>query len=224
MTQPFNLYHYPLSPFCRKLRLVLSEKKIDFTLIEIEYWKKSERLLNLNPAGNVPVLFANGKALSESHAICEYIDTVYPEPPLMPEDPLEQHETRRLVNWFDEKLYREVTWPLIFERIMRKVQGLEPPNASRIIRGCKCRVFHLEYMNFLLDRRRWMAGDRMTLADFTAAAHVSCLDVISEINWNEQPILKNWYAIMKSRPAFQPILKEIHPGFQHPPWYADLDF
>jgi glutathione S-transferase len=79
-------------------------------------------------------------------------------------------------------------------------------------------------MGWLLDRRRWLAGDRMTLADFSAAAQLSCLDYISDVDWNRNELVKDWYAKIKSRPAFRSLLADQLPGFPQPPHYSDLDF
>ena len=66
-----RLYHFPLSPFCRKVRLTLAEKKLEVELIEERYWDPSPDFLRRNPAGKVPVLRIDQKVMSESQAICE---------------------------------------------------------------------------------------------------------------------------------------------------------
>ena len=64
----------------------------------------------------------------------------------------------------------------------------------------------------------------MTLADFAAAAHFSALDYISDVDWTRSENLKDWYAKIKSRPAFRSLLADQIPGFPPPAHYADLDF
>ena len=71
---------------------------------------------------------------------------------------------------------------------------------------------------------RDFAGNEMTLADFSAAAQLSCLDYTSDVDWNRHEVLKDWYAKIKSRPAFRSILADEVPGFQPAAHYADLDF
>ena len=68
-----RLYHFPLSPFCRKVRLTLAEKKIEVELVEERYWEPSPDFLRRNPAGKVPVLKMDTRVMSESQAICEYL-------------------------------------------------------------------------------------------------------------------------------------------------------
>lgn len=238
----YRCYHYALSPFCRKLRLVLSEKAVEFELIEEKYWEKNDAFLRMNPAGKVPVLtqveidedvFGSARAnrtsrrvFTESHPICEYIDCTHPgTQQLMPEHSLDQYETRRLVNWFDEKFHTEVTRRIVGEKLLRKIQRTGPTDASVIRAGLRCLDFHLEYMAFLLKKRKWLACDSITLADFAAAAHISCLDFVGDIAWEDHPTIKGWYSTIKSRPSFQPLLNEFVPSLPPPPaCYSNLDF
>lgn len=219
-----RLFHVPLSPFCRKVRLSLAEKKIEVELVEERYWEQDADFLRRNPAGKVPVLKIDGQTLAESSAICEYIEEKYPEPPLLPKDAVQRHEVRRLVAWFDDKFHHEVTSKLLYERVNKKVMGQGYPDSSNVKAGAKAIKFHLDYLGWLLDQRRWLAGDRMTLADFAAAAHLSTLDYISDVDWNRNEGVKDWYAKIKSRPAFRNILADQVSGFPPPPHYADLDF
>ncbi|WP_025311256.1 FtsZ-binding protein FzlA [Roseicyclus elongatus] len=219
-----RLYHFALSPFCRKVRLVLAEKRIDVELIEERYWEPSTEFLRRNPAGKVPVLKIDGMNLSDSQAICEYLEETVPDPALMPADPATRAEVRRLIAWFDDKFHHEVTRNLVYERVNKKIMRGGYPDGRSVKAGAANIKFHLRYMEWLLDHRRWLAGDRMSLADFTAAAHLSCLDYISDVDWNLSPSVKDWYATMKSRPAFRSILADQIPGFIQPPHYANLDF
>lgn len=218
-----RLFHVPLSPFCRKVRLSLAEKKLEVELVEERYWEKDTEFLRRNPAGKVPVLKMDGRTMAESTAICEYLEEKHPEPALLPKDPGGRFETRRLVAWFDDKFHSEVTSKLLYERVNKKIMGLGP-DSSNVKSGAKAIKFHLDYMGWLLDQRRWLAGDAMTLADFAAAAHFSALDYISDVDWNRNANVKDWYAKIKSRPAFRSILADQVPGFPPPAHYTDLDF
>jgi glutathione S-transferase len=219
-----RLYHYPLSPFCRKVRLTLAEKKLDVELVEERYWERSPDFLRRNPSGKVPVLKIENRFLSESQAICEYLDETHPDPRLMPRDVEMRYEVRRLCAWFDDLFQVEVTSKLLYERVHKKVMGTGYPDSKNVKSGAGRIKYHLDYMGWLLEQRRWLAGDQMTLADFTAAAHLSCLDYISDVDWNRQPVVKDWYAKIKSRPSFRTLLADQIPGFPPPAHYADLDF
>ncbi|WP_293577039.1 glutathione S-transferase family protein [Phaeobacter sp.] len=219
-----RLYHVPLSPFCRKVRLSLAEKRIEVELVEERYWEKEADFLRRNPAAKVPVIRLDGKLMAESAAICEYLEETRPDPSLMPSDPDGRFEVRRLVSWFDDKFHNEVTSKLLYERVNKKVTGQGYPDSSNVKAGARAIKYHLDYLAWLLDHRRWLAGDQMTLADFAAAAHLSSLDYISDVDWNRSAVVKDWYAKIKSRPAFRSILADQIPGFSPPPHYADLDF
>jgi len=219
-----RLFHVPLSPFCRKVRLTLGEKRIEVELVEERYWEASTDFLRRNPAGKVPVLRLEGRMLAESQAICEYIDELHPSPPLMPKDAAARYEVRRLCNWFDDKFHHEVTANLLYERVNKKLMGKGYPDSQKIKTGAQRIKFHLDYMGWLLERRRWLAGGEMSLADFAAAAHLSCLDYIADVDWDRAPGVREWYAKIKSRPAFRPLLADQVPGFPAARHYADLDF
>lgn len=219
-----RLFHVPLSPFCRKVRLSLAEKKLEVELVEERYWEQDPDFMRRNPAGKVPVLKMDGRMLAESAAICEYIEERYPEPALMPKTPEGRFEVRRIVSWFDDKFHHEVTSKLLYERVNKKVMGRGYPDSGNVKAGAKAIKYHLDYMGWLLDQRRWLAGDVMTLADFAAAAHLSSLDYISDVDWHRNGNVKDWYAKIKSRPAFRSILADQVAGFRPPAHYSDLDF
>ena len=219
-----RLYHVPLSPFCRKVRLSLAEKRLEVDLVEEKYWEPDPDFLRRNPAGKVPVLKMDGRTMSESAAICEYIEERHPEPPLMPKTPEDRFEVRRIVSWFDDKFHHEVTSKLLYERVNKKIMGQGYPDSKNVKAGAKAVKYHLDYMGWLLDQRRWLAGNEMTLADFAAVAHLSALDYISDVDWNRNNNVRDWYSKIKSRPAFRSILADNVSGFPPPAHYADLDF
>jgi glutathione S-transferase len=219
-----RLYHYPLSPFSRKVRLSLAEKKIEVELVEERYWEQDSDFLRRNPAGKVPILKLGNRTMADSAAICEYLEEAHPTPALLPKGAENRYEVRRLVAWFDDKFYEEVTSMLVGERVFRKIMGTGYPDSANVKAGSKAIRYHLDYMTFLLDQRRWLAGNEMSLADFAAAAQLSCLDYISDVDWNRSEIVKDWYAKIKSRPAFRTLLADQVPGFPQPRHYADLDF
>jgi len=220
-----TLFHLWLSPFCRKTRIVLSEKKIDFTLKTENIWERRTEFLALNPAGEVPVLVGNdGTALSGSDVICEFLDEIHPDPPLVGRHPLERAEVRRLVAWFDRKFNHEVTENLVGEKIMKRFLGLGEPDSNAIRAGHANIRTHLEYINYLIERRKWLAGNEMTLADIAAAAHLSSLDYLGDVPWEDHSGAKDWYARIKSRPSFRTILGDSIPGMPPAAHYANLDF
>lgn len=220
------LYHYMLCPFSRKIRLLCAEKKLDLTIKEEEFWKQKPNFLSLNPLGQVPVLIdINGTALSDSTVIAEYLEETYLQAPFMPTESKDRAEVRRLVAWIDTKFAQEVTLVILFERILKKYYPDTNRSAAQIIRQAKDQINpHFEYMSTLLDRRNWLGGKDLTIADFALASHISTLDYFGDINWNYFPLIKEWYVKIKSRPAFRQFLNEKIPGRPPVPHYIDLDF
>ena len=219
-----RLYHYPLSPFSRKVRLSLAEKKIEVELVEERYWEQDADFLRRNPAGKVPILKMGNRTMADSTAICEYLEEAYPTPALLPRDAESRYEVRRLVAWFDDKFNSEVTSKLMGERVFRKIMGTGYPDSANVKAGSRAVKYHIDYMGHLLDQRRWLAGNEMSLADFAAASQLSCLDYISDVDWNRSEVVKDWYAKIKSRPCFRSLLADQLSGFPQPRHYADLDF
>jgi glutathione S-transferase len=221
-----TLYHLPLSPFSRKVRVALREKGLDFQPKVEKVWERRPEFLGLNPACTVPVLIdENGTTLADSGVICEYLEEVYPgERNLLSDTPAERAEVRRLVAWFDQKFAREVTDNLLREKMMKKFLGLGEPNSAAIRAGASNVHYHLEYIGWLTERRKFLAGDKYSLADIAAAAHLSCLDYIGDVPWAQHERAKDWYARIKSRPAFRPLLADNIAGAPPPKHYADLDF
>lgn len=220
-----TLYHLWLSPFSRKIRLVLKEKSLEFDMKVERIWERRPEFLALNPAGDVPVLVEpDGTTLADGNAIAEYLEEVYPERPLIGTTPLERAETRRLVAWFDVKFNREVTANLVEEKIMKRFLGLGQPSSQAIRAGCQNIKHHLDYIGYLTDRRKYLAGDTFGLADITAASHLSAVDYLGDVPWEQHDGAKDWYARVKSRPSFRPLLADHIPGASPPKHYADLDF
>lgn len=219
------LYHFPLDPYSRKLRIALKEKQLEFVLELERPWERREPFLALNPAGDVPVLVEpDGASFADSSAICELIEERYPDPPLIGTDALQRAEVRRLAGWFDGKFHREVTHNLLDEKIGKRLAGRGGPDSAAIRAGKANLNVHLDYIAWLSDRRSWLAGEQFSLADVAAAAQLSTIDYLGDVPWDEHREAKDWYARVKSRPSFRPLLADHLPGVPPPAHYADLDF
>ena len=220
-----SLYHLPLSPFSRKVRLVLAEKRLPFELRLEKVWQRRSEYLELNPAGTVPTLVEeNGLAVADSGVICEYLEEAYPDMALMGRTLAERVEVRRLVAWFDGKFANEVTRNLLGEKFMKRLAGRGEPDANALRAGYANLRFHMEYLGWLAETRKWLAGSAISFADFAAAGHLSALDFAGDVDWTMSEAARDWYARMKSRPSFRAILADRVPGVVPPAHYADLDF
>ncbi len=220
-----QLYHLWLHPFSRKVRIALLEKGLEFELKVEKIWERRTEFLTLNPAGDVPVLVEpDGTILTDSQVIVEYLDEVYNTTDLIGRDPLVRAETRRLVAWFDKKFNEEVTENLVGEKMMKQFLKMGEPHGPAIRAGHANIHYHLDYIGFLMEQRRWLAGDAFSLADITAAAHLSTIDYIGDVPWDKHQAAKDWYARIKSRPSFKPLLEDTIPGFTPPQHYSIENF
>ncbi len=219
------LYHLPLSPYARKVRMVLAEKRLPFELRVEKVWQRRPEYLELNPAGSVPTLVEdNGLVIPDSSAITEYLDEAYPDTALLGRTIGERVETRRLVSWFDQKFFNEVARNLLFEKTMKQALGQGAPEAAALRTGYANLKPHMTYIGWLAENRKWLAGANLSLADFAAAAMLSSLDFIGDVDWSLSAPAKDWYARMKSRPAMRAVLADRVNGMTPPAHYADLDF
>lgn len=220
-----QLYHTPLSPFCRKARMHLWEKGLEFALVCENPWEHQLEYFSATPAGEVPVLVeANGTAVCGNHAIAEYLEEAYGGPSLLGHTPVARAEARRLVDWFDHKFDFEVTQKLLFEKIFKRFLHSGPPDSEAIRRGKEYIHYHLDYIAYLVTDRTYLAGDGLTLADLAAAAHLSALDYIGDVPWDYNARAHEWYGLMKSRPSMRCVLLDRVGGLKPPVYYEDPDF
>jgi glutathione S-transferase len=228
-----TLFHHLFCPHSRFVRIVLGEYGMQARLVEERVWERREAFLVLNPAGTTPVLVEEGHpAVPGSQIIAEYLDetrgALLAEHRLLPEDIAACVEVRRLTSWFNVKFFEEVTSFLLTEKVykrhMTQEQGGGPPD-TEAIRAARSNIrYHLAYVGWLMRTRNWLAGDRLSYADLAAAAYLSCADYLGDVPWNEDEGAKSWYARVKSRPSFRPILADTLPATPPAPSYANLDF
>lgn len=227
------LYHHPMCPLSRYVRLAMAEMSMEVDLVEERVWERREDFLMLNPAGETPVLVEQQMpAVPGAAVVAEWLDETrglaMGARRLLPEEPKPRVEVRRLAAWFNEKFLDEVSAPLVQEKVYKRFM---PPNAGggppepSMIRAARSNVrYHLRYIGHLVSRRKWLAGDALSYADLAAAAHLSCVDYLGDVPWDEDEAAKDWYARMKSRPAFRSLLTDRVRGLTPPAAYADLDF
>jgi glutathione S-transferase len=228
-----KLYHHPLDPHSRFIRLVLAEYGIDPDLVEERAFERRHEFLVLNPAGTVPVLVENtGAIIPGTGPISEYIDETRGHAlagrRLLPEGPAERIEVRRLLDWFNGKFYGEVSNWLVTEKVYKRFMSAEQGGGAPqmdLVRAARANIrYHLRYIGYLVGRRNWLAGSEMTYADLAAAAHLSSVDFLGDVPWGEDEMAKHWYARVKSRPGFRALLTDRVPGITPADAYADLDF
>jgi glutathione S-transferase len=222
----WQLYQFPLCPFSRKVRLMLGEKGVAHELVRESPWLRRDEFIDMNPAGQTPVLVEdkNGTVLIDSGAICEYFEETIQKSPMIPGTAINRAEVRRLVAWLDDRLFREVVGPLMEERMTKRLVSRDPPDTRVLREAMKTANSYLDYFDYLLDHRRWLAGPVLSLADLAAAAHLSVADYLGGLDWRGHKQTKDWYSVMKSRPSFRPLLTERMEVIAPPAHYDKVDF
>ena len=221
----WQLYKIPLCPFSRKIRLLMGEKNVAYELVREDPWAASDAFLNLNPAGRTPVLVDQGKGLTlaDSRAIGEYLEETIDKAPMINGTSANRAEIRRLTALFDENFYHDVTAPLLLERMKKRIVYRLPPDSRALREAMKMAHGHLDYMDWLIDNRPWLAGSTMSMADLAAAAQISVADYLGGIDWKGHEQTRGWYAVFKSRPSFRPLLSERMDVIKPPAHYALVD-
>ena len=221
----WQLYQFPLCPFSRKVRLLLSEKGVAYELWRENPWEGRDELRDLNPAIQTPVLRNRERdlVLIDSRAICEYFEETVDKAPMINGTAANRAEIRRLVAYFDESFFAAVTGPLLHERMKKRIIMRQLPDSRALREAMKLANEHLYYIDYLIDNRPWLAGATMSLADLAAAAQISVADYLGGIDWKSHEQAKRWYVGMKSRPSFRPLLAERMEGINPPPDYEKLD-
>ena len=227
-----TLYHNSMSAGSRAVRLMLGEYGVDVTLVEEHVWERRPEFLILNPACTVPVLQTDTNTVVGAGVICEYLDETHGalkrDRRLYPEDAAGRTEMRRIMDWCLVKFEAEVTRYAVHERVTKRQMpaslGGGAPD-SQALRAVRANIgYHLNYLGWMASTRNWLAGNGLTQADLTAAAALSVLDYLGEIDWNEDGHLKEWYMRVKSRPSFRPLLADRIRGMPPVSHYVDLDF
>ncbi len=228
-----TLFHHPICPHSRFVRLALEEYGLPPHLVEERVWERRQDFLTLNPEGTTPVLVEEGAPpVPGAGVIAEYLDETrgltLGDFRLMPHELGGRVEVRRLMNWFNGKFFEEVSGPVVMERVYKRYipagSGGGSPDMETL-RAAKSNIrYHLSYIGWLSRTRDWLAGANLTYADLAAAAQLSAVDYLGDVPWDEDETARNWYARIKSRPSFRALLVETLPGLPQSPSYANLDF
>ncbi|WP_340588711.1 glutathione S-transferase family protein [Erythrobacter alti] len=221
----WHLYQFPLCPFSRKVQLVLGEKSIAYEPVTLYPWDAGEEFRRLNPAGRVPVLHDPGRKMTliDSQAICEYLEETVDDRPLIMGSARARAEVRRLVALFDESFFNDITAPLLHEKMRKRLVLRQSPDSRTLREAVRLLHEYLDYIDWLVDNRRWLAGAQLSLADFSASAQVSVVDYLGDVDWTGHDSAHEWYRVMKSRPSFGPLLRQKMEGLPPPRYYADVN-
>jgi glutathione S-transferase len=219
------LYHFPLSPEGRLVRLALAEKKLQFGAEAVDLNGLPPAVLTLSPRAQVPLLVDEDRTpVAGAGAITEYLEELYPLENLLGTHAAERAETRSLVDWLNTAMARDLTDKLYGEKLLKRAQRNGAPDSRAIRSGLDAIDAYLRWIGAQCDLRRWLAGDQLSLADLACAAQISVIDYLGDIHWQNFPSAKTWYGRIKSRPSFRPLLADSFPGLPPAAHYGNIDF
>jgi glutathione S-transferase len=231
-----KLYHWWSSTCSRRVRIALAAKGLSWDSVYINL-ARFENLepwyVELNPNGVVPTLVHDGRIIIESNFILEYLDDVWPEVPMRPDDPYERARMRFWMDRFEHELHRNVNIISFIKqgRIKRyehmseeerqasiMQQPTEPKRAllaDRLKNGiteeqmayAEARLAEiLDEVEKALADRPWLNGGHMSLADCSIAPFIERFEsnkLERLVDWNARPGLGAWWARMQATEAYR---------------------
>ena len=190
------------SPYVRKVRVVMAEKKLDYTFVTEDVWAAETSIAHSNPLGKVPCLIMEGaEALFDSRVIVEYLDTLSPVGKLIPAVGRERAEIK---TW--EALADGLMDAAILARLEATWAGRTKAQRSQAWIDRQMGKVHdaLKAMSQGLGEKPFCAGIHLTLADIAVACAIGYLDFrFPQIPWREEyPNLVKLHDKMLQRPSF----------------------
>jgi glutathione S-transferase len=238
-----TLYEHSTSVCVIKVRLTLFEKGIDYDgrFVDLRRGEQFDpEYLKIHPGAVVPALVHDGEPILESSVIQYYLEDVFPEPRMMPEDPLSRYRVRWLMKYIDDPVHPAtglLTHAISFRKDyptqqeidarMAKIpdprrrerqrsvyeQGLDSPY---VIDAVKDYDKLLREMESTLDRGEWLGGDLYSLADAAATPYINRLEMLDLLDvWQDNcPKVLDWYSRIRARPNFDQAITR---------WFTDDD-
>jgi glutathione S-transferase len=207
-----KLCGFPVSNYYNKVKLALLEKNIAFEEEKL-FPSKSEAFLARSPMGKVPFVEVNGQAMAESQVLIEYLEEVYPAPPLYPRDPLQRAKCRELIQFIE--LHLELPARTLYPEAFYGGKASEETKA----RAAEVLARGAAAFNRLAQFAPYVAGEAFTYADCAAYFHLPVIaraskaalgaDVLAPI-----PALRGYLDLLKQRPHVQRIDTERAAGVQ----------
>lgn len=200
------LYSYDACPFAQRTRMVLAEKEVEFRLEEIDLRNKPEGWSEISPSGKVPLLRHEGTSIYESSIINEYLDELFPDPPLLPAKPLARAQARIWMDYCDSGMRpaaAQILW-----------SADTPEEKAEAVAGLDKALYFLEHEAFRhSDDGPYFFGQQVTLADFQFLPFFERLEFYEEItgyHWpDDTPRLHRWFEAMCERPSVAPTLRPL---------------
>lgn len=199
-----ELYVFPPSPRSFKVLAAATYLELDFRQHVVDFTRGEQRTPEyraLNPNGKAPVLKEGDFVLFESNAILQYLASMRPEKGLMPADP---EQRAKVVQWqFWDLAHWERAWvPVLFERFVKPFFGLGEEDPAEVARGLKELAVVAPILDGCLARNRFVAGPKLTVADFSLGAVVSRAEALG-VPLDDWPNILRWHDELVQVPGWR---------------------
>lgn len=205
-----TLYGVNLSPFVRKVRVVLAEKGVPYDHDPVMPGNADPEYRKMSPLGKVPALRDGERAFSDSSVICQYLERVHPEPPIYPKDPYDFARALWFEEYADTALVEVFGPKIFFPRIVgKRLMGKEPDEAAiqQVIDEELPPRF--DYLEEHLGSGPYLVGDRLTIGDVAVASmFVNLAHAGEHVDATRWPKLARYLATHHARPSFAPLIEE----------------
>jgi len=197
-----KLYGFPPSPNTWKVRAVAAQLggAIDLELVDLTK-PRTPDYLALNPTGRTPTLVDGDFVLWESNAIMQYLASRAPNP-LWPNDARTRADIMRWQSWQLAHWSKEACEPLIFQRLVKKILNLGPPDDAILAKGTEAFNREAQLLDAHLSKRSYLVGNGVTLADFAVAAPLFYTKE-AELPVASYSRLRDWFARVSALPAWR---------------------
>lgn len=203
-----TVYGAPLSPYVRKVRLLLAEKALDYQLEVVLPFAQPDWFKDLNPLARIPALKDGELVLADSSVICQYLDEKHPErPSLLGENAAQRAQVRWLEKYADYELAPLCTFTVFRNRVLKPSMGKSSDEAAVHKAMHEQLPPHFDYLEKTLGAAEYLAGDSLTLADLALTCQLINMQHGGEqLDAERWPNLSAHYARIKARASVQGVL------------------
>jgi glutathione S-transferase len=213
------VYGGSVSPFVRKVRVVLAEKGLDYNLVQVNPFQPSPEFLAVSPLRKMPAFVDSSlpepNSLADSSVICDYLEHKHPSPPLYPQEPYARARALWFEEYADSQLAANIVRPFFFERIVKKIIGQQTDESV-----CEtAKVKHLpevcDYLEKELGGNDYFVGNGFSIADIAVATMFVNLHHADEtVDASRWPKVAAHIARVHARPSFKALIEEETPFVQ----------
>jgi glutathione S-transferase len=210
------LYGGSLSPFVRKIRVILTEKGVPYSLEQINPFAPPPAFLEISPLKRIPVLrdtdLPEPNTLPDSSIIADYIEHKHPEKPLYPRDPFQRAQVLWYEEYADTALASAVGPGVFFERVVRKMMRAQCDEAvvAATLKDKLPKIF--DYLEREIGSKSYLVGNAFSVADIAVCTHfVNFAHAGETLDGKRWPQLAHYTSAILARPSFRAMIDEERP-------------